>query len=166
MTVIRGNVRVSLPRKRGVGGSIGYEKALRRFQDSVVDLLIKNIDESIVKCIVIAGPGLMKKQIYERVVEQHPNLKRKVLTAHASSAYRFAVNEVLQDDQIMKMIKDTKAAREIRYLKEFHKLMAISPDKVAYGPFQVQSAAELGAIDVLLVTDSHIRSSEQKERQR
>ena len=157
---------MSLPRKRGVGGAIGYEKALQRFKDSVVDLIVKNIDDEVVKCIVIAGPGLMKKHIHARIIEQHQHLQRKTIMAHASSAYRHSLNEVLQDSQVMNMIKDTKAAREIKCLSEFHRLLATNDEKIAYGSSMVQAAAELGAIEVLLVTDAHIRSAEQKERQR
>ena len=88
----------------------------------------------------------------------------RVVVAHASSGYGQSLQEVLQNERVMEMIKDTKAAAEVNCLARFEKMIVNDSDRAVYGPGHVRAAAEVGAIDCLLVTDSHIRSANPEER--
>lgn len=66
----------------------------------------------------------------------------------------------------MRYIKDTKAAKEIKVLDEFHKLLAHDSTKAFYGAGHVFAAAEMGAIHKLLLIDSLFRSVDIKKRQK
>lgn len=59
---------------------------------------------------------------------------------------------------VFNQVKDTKAARESRALEEFQKMLANDSSRAFYGPVQVMAAAEMGAIDTLLICDSLFKS--------
>ena len=203
MTVCKGRVEVNMPRKRGAGGVLGYDKAMKRFKDGVLQLIVNQVDISKIKCIVIAGPGLMKNQIKAHIAEEciknqaesknqeykmlaqflkgyHKDQlkdakttskfssgpKGRLVMAHASSGYRHSLMEVLSDAEVMAMVSDTKASKEVAYLEKFHRMMAQDTGRAFYGPIQVEGAAEQGAIDTLMVTDKLIRSAHSEERRR
>ena len=58
-SVQKAKVESSIPRKRGAAAA-GYDKALHSFFNKVI---CKHVDWSIVRCLVIAGPGFMKNQL-------------------------------------------------------------------------------------------------------
>jgi hypothetical protein len=49
-------------------------------------------------------------------------------------------------------IKDTKAAREVSALQDFYAMLTADSSRAFYGPGHVLAAAELGAIQTLLIS--------------
>ena len=70
----------------------------------------------------------------------------------ASTAYKHSLKEVLSLPGIASKIKDTKAAREVEALQEFYTMLGSDPSRAFYGPGHVLAAAELGAIQTLLIS--------------
>ena len=180
VTALKGRVSVPLPRKRPSGGAAhGYERASARFRAGCLQLLA-GIDAESIKCIVIAGPGLVPAALKRHVEEtcarsdkggefaQLATIVRagKLLVARASSGYRHSLREVLQDESVMELIKDTKAAAEVRCLAKLEKMIADDSSRAVYGPVHVKAAAELGAIDCLLISDTAVRAADAEERRR
>ena len=56
ITSMKGRVEVTMPRKRGELAAMGYERAMARFKEGVLQLLL-GIDVGKIKCLVLAGPG-------------------------------------------------------------------------------------------------------------
>lgn len=172
-TMVRAKIEVNLPRKRGAAAA-GYDKAWNKFLEAVFQAIIRHVDFNIVKCLVIAGPGFAKDQMKE-YLEQEAVRKEvrvlienrdKVVMAPASSAYKHSLKEVLSAPGIASRIKDTKAAKEIEALADFYKMLAGDPARAFYGPGHVFAAAELGAIQTLLISDSLFRINDVEKRRR
>lgn len=70
----------------------------------------------------------------------------------ASSAYKHSLKEVLALPAIASRIKDTKAAREVGALQDFYAMLTADSSRAFYGPGHVLAAAELGAIQTLLIS--------------
>lgn len=70
----------------------------------------------------------------------------------ASSAYKHSLKEVLALPAIAGKIKDTKAAREVSALQDFYAMLTADSSRAFYGPGHVLAAAELGAIQTLLIS--------------
>jgi len=140
----------------------------------VLNAVVRNVDFGIVKCLVIAGPGFAKEQFKEyleseavrRDIRTLIENKSKIVLAPASSAYKHALKEVFSAPGIASQIKNTKAARETEVLQEFYKMLAEDPGRAFYGPGHVFAAAELGAIQTLMLADSMFRISDVAKRQR
>ncbi|KAL6273603.1 hypothetical protein ACE6H2_024295 [Prunus campanulata] len=71
-----------------------------------------------------------------------------------------SLHEVLHDNAVMNLIKDTKAAMEIRAYKEFSDMVSSNSDRACYGAKSVEMAHELMAIETLLITDDLFESAE------
>lgn len=83
-----------------------------------------------------------------------------VSRCQASSAYKHSLKEVLALPAIASKIKDTKAAREVSALQEFYAMLTADSSRAFYGPGHVLAAAELGAIQTLLISGGWMGSGE------
>mmetsp|Transcript_13567 Transcript_13567/g.23825 ORF Transcript_13567/g.23825 Transcript_13567/m.23825 type:complete len:383 (-) Transcript_13567:665-1813(-) len=172
-TLIRAKIEANLPRKRGPAIA-GYDKAYQKFQEGVLQAVLRHVDFSVVKCLVLAGPGFAKdtlkefmdKEAVRRDIRQLIENKDKIVLAPASSAYKHALQEVLTCPAVAARIKNTMAAREIEALSEFHEMMARDSARAFYGPGHVFAANELGAIQTLLISDELFRINDVAKRRR
>lgn len=171
MTVERLHVETNIPRKRYT--STAYDKAMDRFFDTLLQGIVRHVDFSVVKCVIIASPGFVKDQFYDYVFNKQAvardmkevlQNKDKFLLVHASSGHKHVLQEVLRDPHVAKQLENTKAAGEVKSLQEFFSLLRSQPNRAYYGPKHVFRANELMAIQTLLITDELFRSSDFKRR--
>lgn len=167
VTTTSARIETSIPRKRGPAIA-GYEKALNKFFENVLQAVLRHCDFSIVHCLVIASPGFTKDQFYSRLLLEAERRelrsiienKSRIVLAHASSGYKHSLGEVLDAPNVMSLIKDTKAAQEVKALKDFHEMMSNDPTRACYGPKHVEVANEQLAIQTLLITDELFRNAD------
>ncbi|KQJ85088.1 protein PELOTA 1 isoform X2 [Brachypodium distachyon] len=163
----RARIETSIPRKHGPAIA-GYESALKKFFEHVLQALLKHIDFEVVQCVVIASPGFTKDQFRDymhleaarrdlRVIIEN---KSRIILAHAPSGYKHSLKEVLDSPSVMSLIKDTKAAQEVQALKEFFAMLTNDSARACYGPKHVEIANDRLAIQTLLMTDSLFRNTD------
>eukprot|EP00002_Diphylleia_rotans_P003804 TRINITY_DN1269_c0_g1_i4.p1 TRINITY_DN1269_c0_g1~~TRINITY_DN1269_c0_g1_i4.p1 ORF type:complete len:394 (+),score=98.42 TRINITY_DN1269_c0_g1_i4:77-1258(+) len=165
MTVTRAKIQSSIPRKRA--GSSNHEKAMEKFYEANFNAVVKHVDFSIVKCLVIGSPGFIKEEFFEylitnaqrREVKSILENRNRIVLAHASSGHKSAIREIMQDPGIASRLTETKASLEVRTLNEFYKMLADDPTRAYYGPRQVFAANDAMAIDTLLISDKLFRST-------
>ncbi|KAI3910703.1 hypothetical protein MKW92_045149 [Papaver armeniacum] len=166
-------IETSIPRKHGAAIA-GYEKALNMFFENVLLALLRNVDFTVVRCAVIASPGFTKDQFHKYLLleaerrQLRPIIENKsrILLAHTSSGYMHSLKEVLDDPNVMNLIKDTKAAQEVQSLKDFYNILSTDADRACYGPKHVEFAHEQMAIETLLITDELFRNSDVQTRKK
>ncbi|KAE8793085.1 hypothetical protein D1007_32294 [Hordeum vulgare] len=167
ITATRSRIETSIPRKHGPAIA-GYESALKKFFEHVLQALLKHIDFEVVQCVVIASPGFTKDQFRDymhleaarrdlRVIIEN---KSRIILAHAPSGYKHSLKEVLDTPGVMSLIKDTKAAQEVQALKEFFAMLTNDSARACYGPKHVEVAHERLAIQTLLMTDTLFRNTD------
>eukprot|EP00249_Psilotum_nudum_P016611 c25905_g1_i1 orf=230-1366(+) len=167
ITTVKAKIETSIPRKHG-SAIAGYDKALGKFFESVLQALLKHVNFKVVRCLVIASPGFTKDQFHDfmlleatrRELREIIENKSKIILAHSSSGYKHALREVLAAESIMKLIKDTKAAKEVKALKEFFDMLSTDLGRAVYGPRHVEVAHERLAIQTLLLTDELFRNAD------
>lgn len=173
-TLVRQRVEQSMPRKHGPALA-GYDKALGKFYENVLLAVSRHVDWERVKCLVVAGPGFAKDGFNSHMwaeAQRRPELRpllenrNRVVLAHASSAYKHALKEVLASPQVASHVADTKAVSETRALQAFYDMMASDPDRAFYGPGHVLAAHERGAVQTLLLSDSLFRNKDVVERRK
>ena len=175
VTLQRGKVEMSLPRKTGAA-SAGLEKATQKFLEACTRLLHQHVSWEIVKCLVLAGPGFVRDQLrtflHQHAVRQGlqdwvtSHGQARIVSVPASSSYKHSLKEVLTDATVTAQIQDTKAAREVQVLRAFYDQMGDDSSRAFYGPAHVTAAAELGAVQTLLVSDAKLRVFDIEQRQR
>lgn len=173
VTITRSRIETSIPRKHGPAIA-GYDKALNKFFDNVLQAVIKHVDFKVVRCAVIASPGFTKDQFHRHLLleaerkQLRPIIENKsrIILVHTTSGYKHSLKEVLEAPNVMSMIKDTKAAKEVQALKEFFAMLSNDPDRACYGPKHVEVAHERMAVQTLLITDELFRSSDVATRKK
>ncbi|GAB5363530.1 hypothetical protein AAMO2058_000891200 [Amorphochlora amoebiformis] len=172
-TLIRQKITQTIPRKRA-GSESRHSKALNRFYEDIYEAVVRHIDFSVVKCVIVAGPGFYKEECIKRIIA-HANKgnkksilenKNKFIPRHASSGHMQALREVLADPSVADLIKETKAFDEVKTLERFFEMMNKNSDQAFYGYNDVVSANEAKAVDSLLVTDTLFRSKDIRTRQK
>mmetsp|Transcript_18425 Transcript_18425/g.52016 ORF Transcript_18425/g.52016 Transcript_18425/m.52016 type:complete len:376 (-) Transcript_18425:1195-2322(-) len=171
MTILRARIDTAIPGKRK-GRSMGHDKGMNRFFKAVLEGMLRHIDFSVVKCVLIGSPGYVKDDYYKFMMQQAQQREIKAILenksvfvlSHASSGHMQALKEMLVDPNVASDIKDTKAALDVRALHDFYQGMKDDPEKTTYGPKHVLQAGESGAIQTLLITDNLFRSSDLKTR--
>lgn len=185
MTHVRQRVQQNIPRK-GHAALFGHDKAVRHapirgdscltygcaqiksFYEKCLVAVRQHVDFSVVKCVLIAGPGFVKDEFLEYCMQEAVRRdareiienKGKFLVTHASSGHKHSLQEALAQPTVSARLADTKAAGEIRALAEFNAMMATDEDRAFYGPNHVARAAAMGAIQTLLILDELFRSKD------
>ncbi|XP_059628682.1 protein PELOTA 1 [Cornus florida] len=173
VTTTRSRIEVPIPRKHGPSIA-GYDKALSKFFENVLQAFLKYVDFKVVRCAVIASPGFTKDQFHRHLLleaerrQLRPIIENKsrIILVHTTSGYKHSLREVLDAPNVMNMIKDTKAAQEVQVLKDFFSMLSNDPDRACYGPKHVEVAHERMAVQTLLITDELFRSADIAARQK
>lgn len=173
MTITRSRIETSIPRKHGPGIA-GYESALNKFFENVLQAFLKYVDFNVVRCAVIASPGFTKDQFHRHLLleaerrQLRPVIENKsrIILVHTTSGYKHSLREVLDAPNVMNMIKDTKAAQEVRALQDFFSMLSNDPDRACYGPKHVEVAHERMAVQTLLITDDLFRNADLAARRK
>lgn len=139
------------------------------FQD-IFSAFVKHVDFSTVKSVVIASAGPTKDEFRRFLLSEARRLKMKSVEDNKSrivvAGCKCDLKEVLNDEGVMNMIKDSKVVLEIRAFKELWDLLDSNSGRACYGPKNVEAAQEMMAIETLLITDDLYRSADVKTRQK
>jgi len=172
ITLIRSKVEKSIPKKKS--GAELQQKAMRAFFKLCFDQLL-TVNFQQIKCLIIASPGFVKDDFlkYIRAESQSEQfaavfkkncILEKILLVAASSGYKNALTEVLEDKAVQAKMEDTKAVREVRVLEQFYKTMMFDQDRITYGIRNIRTAQKAAAIAVLLLSDALFRTNDLEKR--
>ena len=170
LTITKARIDINIPKKRT--GSSQNSKATTKFYEAVYQALLRHIDFSKIKVVLVGSPGFVKDDFYQYMIQEsvkrddRPIIenKSKFVLCRASSGHKHALEEIFSDANITSKINDTKVIKEVTILNKFMRMMDTDPDKAYYGYNHIKKAHEQLAIDSLLVTDELFRSSNVQTR--
>lgn len=175
-TILRQRIEVSLPKKRA--GSSDHDKSLQRFYQTTFDSLLRQMDLTDPKPLLLASPGFtassfqqfIKGQASNSANKQLQQLLPKIIVAHSASAHLHSLSEVLSSSAVMSKLSDTKFARETILMDKFFELIRKDDARAWYGPKECEAAVERAAVGkgggVLLISNALFRSQDIRVRQR
>ncbi|XP_006428556.2 protein PELOTA 1 [Citrus clementina] len=154
MTITRSRIETSIPRKHGPAIA-GYESALNKFFENVLQAFLKHVDFNVVRCAVIASPGFTKDQFHRHLLleaerrQLRPIIENKsrIILVHTSSGYKYG------------------SFLKVQALKDFFNMLTNDPTRACYGPKHVEVAHERMAVQTLLITDDLFRWYKRSEVQ-
>mmetsp|Transcript_18549 Transcript_18549/g.21346 ORF Transcript_18549/g.21346 Transcript_18549/m.21346 type:complete len:410 (-) Transcript_18549:160-1389(-) len=172
LTINKQRIDVTIPKKRS--GSSAQSKSTTKFFEQVYQAILRHVDFSKIKCVLIGSPGFVKDDFYKFLQTEatrrsdRPFIenKNKFVLCKASSGHKHALEEVFADQNIMSRLTETKVAKEVGALHRFMRMMDTDPHQAQYGYLLVQKADEQMAIDTLLVTDELFRSTQVETRKK
>jgi len=146
LTKIRGDPEKKEKRARTVGNL--YNEIIKVVTDYDKRLLPEHI--------ILASPAFYKEEVAELVKDSM--MKKKIILATISSADETALTEVLKRPETQHAMKQMRIAEESTLVDKL--LAAIAKEgKATYGLTQVSKAAEMGAVQDLLVTITFMRKA-------
>merc|ERR1711862_16063 len=170
MTIVKAKIEKNIPKKRTMSND--HSKSIMKFFEGVYQALLRHVDFTKIKCVLLASPGFVKDDFFKYIVresvrkEDRPYIenKHKFVLCKSSSGHKQSLEEVFADPCIVSKLTDTKMVKEINVLNKFMRMMDTNPDKAYYGFNHVLRANEELAIQSLLVTDQLFRNSDVKVR--
>ncbi|WP_286878780.1 mRNA surveillance protein pelota [Methanoculleus sp. UBA413] len=109
--------------------------------------------------LVVAGPGFVKEEFADYVRRDAPDLAERMLVVETRRIGRGAVQEVIGQGVLDRLLGDLHLAREVRLMDEV--LLRIATEgAVAYGINEVRRAIAYGAAETVLVSDILLRNEE------
>ncbi|ODQ58368.1 hypothetical protein WICANDRAFT_34202 [Wickerhamomyces anomalus NRRL Y-366-8] len=173
MTVLRQKIERSIPRKKR-GDSSAHDKSLDKFYELVSNTLVRDLNISKLKAIILASPGFTANGLFDKIFHiatlNNDKLllqaRSKFIVAHSSTGFLQGLDEVLKTEEIQKQLSTTKFAKDVLLLDEFFKTLNADDGKAWYGPKECEKAINMGAVKNLLLTDSLFRSDDIAERKK
>ena len=115
--------------------------------------------------VILAGPGFTKEDLKKRIDSNYPDLAPRIVLYDATTMGVSGFQEVLRRGAIDKILEESRIALETTLMEDL--LREIATDgRGAYGPAEVRGAADLGAVETLMVTDDLIRRPDMDELMR
>jgi len=115
---------------------------------------------SIVKKIILAGPGFAKEHVQKIIQENYPDIKDKLIIDSVSSATETGINEILKKGTLEKVIKENEIVKESQVIQEFFTHLNKDDGLSVYGLKQIKEADDVGAIKVLIISEENIKKEE------
>jgi len=102
--------------------------------------------------VVIIGPGFTASELVNKIRQE--NMPFSSMTVYEASAHsgKVGIYEAIKRGIIKKIDVDNRLSLEIEVVEKFMEMLAKNKN-VAYGSDEVKRASEMGAVDILLVTD-------------
>jgi len=137
------------------GSGKGAETESRRdFFDQVLSKLA-----DITGPLIVAGPGFIKDDFIRYAKSRNNPAADRAVVVETRRIGRGAVQDVIGNGTLEKMIDDLQLSREVKLMDEL--LMRISQDgAVAYGRAEVAEAIGYGAAEQVLIADTLLRVPE------
>ena len=157
-------IDIEVENKSFVANGIVVHNSAQRFariREEAAKEFFKRIDDAArkaflgvkeMKGIILGGPGPAKEIMVDRGY-LNEELKRKIISTQDLSYTGIdGLREMVAKSQ--DVLADEAISQEKKVVKEFLKLLATTPSKVAYGTEEVKKALEMGAVGTLLVSDT------------
>ncbi|MBW3016510.1 mRNA surveillance protein pelota [Candidatus Woesearchaeota archaeon] len=111
--------------------------------------------------IILASPSFWKEELLKEL--KNENLKKKIIQATCSSTDEQAINEVLKREEVSTALKQERTSKEIVLVEKVLSEIA-KKGAVVYGMKATEEAANAGAIETLLITDTLIQKLRQENK--
>ena len=113
--------------------------------------------------LVLIGPGFFKEALMKEFRKQLLEDAPRMIAIPASAAGMAGVREVLsKGDELHDIISRSRVAQEASLLNRFMEMVGKGKG-AAYGPGEVRSALDIGAVEVLIISDTVFRTDIGKE---
>ncbi len=118
------------------------------------------------KCpIVVLGLGFVKTDFVKYVQRNSQEVADAIADVKSvNSSGLTGINEALRSGVLTKTLKNARMAEETRLVEEVLTRLGRGTNDVAYGFEEVAKAADYGAVDRLLLTDTMLRESPDEKR--
>ena len=142
-----------------------HSSEMGNFFVEVLQLVQDTVKQHLSETIILAGPGFTPENFYEFVKTRDSVLAEKMNQVHVSTGGRVGLKEVLSKKLSEKIASEQRVVYETRLVEEIFKRLGQETGTVTYGIESVKRALEIGAIDILLISDNLISVEDLEKRE-
>ncbi len=155
-------VIMTIPGKRSKNKE--HTAVFQEFINSVLQVVSEFYRQKNPSKLIIVGPGSTKDSFFKLLQQRNPDIAKLCVVETASSGTTQGVNEALNRGKLFDRISELDVLQNTRLMEEFLAHIGKETGLAAYGADAVRVAAQTGAIQELLVSESLLRNSNVKER--
>jgi len=132
-----------------------------KFYEEIINQTTEYVKRHKIVKIILASPAFWKEDLLKEL--QDEELKKKIILATCNATGKNGINEVLKRPEVESALHEDRIAKEIGLVEQL--LTEISKNNLAvYGIKDTENAVNTGAVKTLLITDSLIQKSREKEQ--
>jgi protein pelota len=131
----------------------GRDGRVKGFYERVTQALENTSGRENVQAIILSGPGFEKNNYHDFLRQKNPGLSKKTVVEDTGMNGRAGVREVINRDTLHKSLTRLTQARDERLMEDILAQIGKDTGLAAYGIMEIQKAADMGAVETLLVTD-------------
>ncbi|MCP4761559.1 MAG: mRNA surveillance protein pelota [archaeon] len=155
---IASTIRHNIPGKRYSKQNFNLE--MQKFLEDTTKVIFENVKNYQIQLVIICGPGFLKEQ-YQKVLREkakNDKINLDIRAVSASTGTKSGLIEIIKKGEISSIISDHRISIETGYMEEFIERLGKDNGLFTYGLESSFKAAEMGAVEELLVTDIKMRS--------
>jgi len=137
------------------------ENVKNNFYAEVICKIKEYAERYSIQKIVVASPAFWKDDLVKEVKDKE--LAKKIITATCHNTGKERINEIINRDEVKKILKEERIVQENMLVEELMKEIAKN-NLAAYGIKQVKEAAIAGAVKELLASDAAIKRFKEENR--
>ncbi len=135
-------------------------QAIKNFYKEIEKQILEYDKRYELKAIIVASPAFFKEDLVKVLGK---GLHEKIVLATCSSVGENGIREVLKRDEAQSALKQERITEEMNLVEGL--LVEIGRQgKAVYGIEETRKAVEIGAVEVLLISDKFILRQREKER--
>ena len=152
-----GNISLRLSKKRYEEQKNQGYKDIQRVAREIND----KFNDKKVEVIILGSPLFWKEIVKKQLIEDFPDTASKVKLEDVSSGGEDGIRELIHGNALDKIIKNSQLSREEDLVNEALQLIAKNSELIIYGISNTKAAAEAGAVESILISDSRLDGSEE-----
>jgi len=136
------------------------QKTEGKFYQETIEKIEEYIKRHDIVKIILASPAFWKEDLMKELTNEE--IKKKIILATCNSTGKNGINEVLRRPEVKVALQEDRIAKEISLVEEL--LTEISKNNLAaYGLKDIENAVNAGAVKTLLITDSLIQKTRERD---
>jgi protein pelota len=149
-------IRESATISRNPGGKMYDSKSNEvEYLDEIIAKLAPSLHG---QPLIILGPGFVKEALSKRIREKLPEAAAHISVISTGQAGMAGIHELMKRGVGGKILEESRVARETKLVEELFSEISKN-GSFAYGDKSVDSAAHAGAIRILLILDTKVRTA-------
>lgn len=144
---------------RGSVNKKGYDgQAEGDFYASVAKRIEEYLERYEAPLCILSSPAFFKDEVYKKISQEH---KKRIITTASNTGNPQAFSEILKKNEVRSALVDDANTQDLTLIEQV--LERIAKDgAVAYGFEEVQNAAQVGAIETLLIANSYLEQAKEE----
>lgn len=128
---------------------------MKRIGEHATKVFLPLLEKGELKGIIIGGPGPTKEEFVEDDYLHHELRKKIIGVVDISYHGEYGLRELVE--KASDILKEHEAVKERKLVQEFFRHLVKDTGLITYGEKEVRKALELGAVDVLLISEGYDR---------